>query len=88
VTRYRHGPAVLSRHTSESVLLRTLEGTTTMLRGTSIRVWDALATARSTGEVVELMRAEFDDPSASIAGDVASLLETLVRDGLVVVDDT
>jgi hypothetical protein len=83
MTAYRHHPAVLSRRTAETVLLRTLDGRATLLRGTGIALWDALAHPASEEELVETMRNQFDDPSTAIADDVASLVERLQRDALI-----
>lgn len=85
--RLKRSALVLTRRTASAVVIRGLDGSGLTLSGTGADVWDALAEPRSPAELVQLMRAAFDDRGMDLEADVRQLLSTLIDQGLIVRDD-
>lgn len=82
--RCGHAPAVLTRRSLGSVLVRLPDGPLHTLAGTAAEVWELLDGEPTAGEVADALAARYDAPAADIVADVDVLLTTLAGAGVVV----
>jgi hypothetical protein len=66
----------------ETVLLDVRRGQYYTLNHVASRIWALLCEGESSTAIVERVCAEYDAPAERVEGDVASLLERLVRERL------
>jgi hypothetical protein len=83
---YSRSSRALWRRTSHRVLVNTPTGTTVELEGVSAVVWDALDERVSFAELAEDFAAAFEQPLASVQGDLQAVLTRLVELDAVVVE--
>lgn len=82
--RFRRAPSVLFRAVGDEVVLAPAEGDDFhRLSPTGGVVWGLLATPRSLRELVATLAETYEEPSEVIAPGVESLVEDLLRHGIV-----
>lgn len=85
VHRYAHSPSAFTRRTAGAALvLGDAIPEPIALRATSLAIWDAFEHPSSVGEVVDALAARFAGGVEAIRGDVVSLVDELVRAGVLV----
>lgn len=81
--RLRPAARVLHRRVgADSVLLDVASGRYFELNPTGTRIWELLAQGPTRTELVAALEAEFETEAGELAADVESLLEELLRRGL------
>jgi hypothetical protein len=52
------------------------------------RIWELVAEAKSFGEIVEAMQAEYDADASTVASDVEQILAELISEGVALVNES
>ena len=79
--------AVTQEVSGETVILDLKSEQYFSLDATGTRVWQLLASHREEGEVLKRMLTEFDVDERTLAADLASLIDNLLEQGLVILCD-
>lgn len=80
---YRRSPRVLFRAYAGEVVLAPPNGSLELMSGPGADVWGLLGAARSEGEIVQVLAANYHAPVATVERDVRRLMGDLERRGLI-----
>lgn len=85
-TPLRRGP-VLWRRTGDQVIVRRRgDERLTVLAGTGVALWEALATATTLQTIADELAGSHQAPVETVLADVRVALESLVDDGVVITE--
>ena len=72
----------------EYFILTTRDSTLHNVKGAGVRIMELLDDGKSEGEILHLLREEYDAPSAEIEADLAAFLAELEAKGIVAPNET
>jgi hypothetical protein len=70
----------------EAVVLTPVDGCILTLNATATRIWERLEAPATLGELVELLRTEFDVEAAQARDDAARFVDALLKRGMLEMD--